>query len=245
MSMLLEVVAFNLPSAILAAKAGANRIEICDNYFEGGTTPSKGLVKVLRDRIHIPLVVMVRPRGGDFLYDESDLDTIREDILEFKQIGCDGVVVGCLNDDATVDRTLLKEFVGLAGPMDVHFNRAFDRVKDQFSSLETIIETGCKRILTSGGYALAIDGIARLKELVTAASDRITIIAGGGINSDAFPRLFESNVKEFHTPARKMEHGRMNWTNPLMNETLEFPITDEDEIRRMIEGLSAGKIKKQ
>jgi len=243
--MLLEVVAFNLPSAIKAAEAGAHRIEICDNYHEGGTTPSAGIVEALRKKIQLPLVAMVRPRGGDFLYDKEDVNSMKRDILDFKEIGCDGIVVGCLNADATIDKNLLQEFLTLAGPMDVHFNRAFDRVKDQLVALETLIDIGCKRVLTSGGHMFAVDGVQKLKELVTAANDRITIIAGGGVNSAAFPFLFETGAKEFHTPARKMEQGGMEWTNSNMKEDLEYPVADVEEIGKMLESLQTRRNDKQ
>lgn len=181
---LLEIVTFNLQSAIDAAAAGADRVEICENYLEGGTTPSLGTVAMLKEQVRIPVFPMIRPRGGDFLYNNAEINAMRHDIEAFKGLRCEGVVLGCLRSDGSVDVALLEELVRMASPMEVTFHRAFDRTPDQAKALEDIIKCGCKRILTSGGKPFADQGVDNISELVKLAGHRISLVAGGGVNSD-------------------------------------------------------------
>jgi copper homeostasis protein len=231
--MLLEVVVFNFRSALVAAGAGADRIEICDNYYEGGTTPSYGVVSELKERLGIPLFPMVRPRGGDFLYDETEIKVMERDIAFFKSAGCGGIVTGCLSGNGTVDTDLLKHLVKLSSPMELTFHRAFDRVRDQFAALEEVIACGCKRILTSGGQPFAWQGAQRIRELVAKAGSRITIIPGGGISSENIQQLVDTGAHEFHTPARVMKSSEMEYLNEAMQENLETIGVDEAELMKM------------
>jgi copper homeostasis protein len=235
--MLLEVVVFNFRSALVAAAAGADRLELCDNFFEGGTTPSHGMVSYLRDKLNIPLFAMVRPRGGDFLYSAEEIDVMKKDIQLFRQLGCEGIVTGCLNKDGTVDTDLLSQLVKIAAPAEVTFHRAFDRVRDQLTAMEQIIQCGCKRILTSGGRPLACEGTEIITELIDKAGGRIGIIPGGGINSNTISQLVSTGAVEFHTPARKMIATEMDFVNDRMNENLESVCVDENEIMLMKQSL--------
>ena len=139
-----------MKAVVAAQQAGAHRIELCDNPSEGGTTPSYGFIKAAREKLSIELFVMVRPRGGDFFYSGDEFEIMKEDIKMCRQLGCDGIVIGLLKKDGSVDKKRCRELVVLAYPLGVTFHRAFDRTKDPFRALEDIIETGCERILTSG-----------------------------------------------------------------------------------------------
>ncbi len=232
--MILEVVVFNFQSAVLAAEAGANRLELCDNFYEGGTTPSHGCAIALVEKLNIPLFPMVRPRGGDFLYNDEELAVMENELKFFKEIGCKGAVLGCLNKDGTVNTNVLARFNELAYPMEITFHRAFDRVKDRYAALDAIVACGCKRILTSGGRPMAVEGFEEIKYLNEYASGRIILIPGGGINSSNIGMLMDSGSFEYHSPARKMVPSTMSYYNDMMNESLEFPCIDCDEIKKML-----------
>ncbi|MCZ2459944.1 MAG: copper homeostasis protein CutC [Chitinophagales bacterium] len=231
--MLLEVVVFNFRSALKAAEAGADRLELCDNFYEGGTTPSFGMISVLKETLNIPLFPMVRPRGGDFLYNDEEIKVMHSEIRVFKDLGCEGVVLGCLRPDGTVDADLLARFVEQAWPMEVTFHRAFDRVNDQLQAMKVIIDCGCKRILTSGGKPFANDGLEEISTLIRVADDEIVIIPGGGVNKSNIQKFMETGAIEFHAPALKMTSSRMKFVNKNMNEALESATIDEDEIKLM------------
>ncbi|MBS1627026.1 MAG: copper homeostasis protein CutC [Bacteroidetes bacterium] len=200
--MLLEIAVFNYHSAEIAIKAGADRLELCMNYLSGGITPSYGLMKVIKEKINIPVYVMIRPRSGNFVYSNTEFEIMKQDILIAKQLGFEGVVLGLLKKNNTVDVERTKQLVTLANPMQVTFHRAFDDTSNQIEALEDIINCGCKRILTSGKAATAIQGKAIIKQLVTQAKKRIIILAGGGIRSNNIAELKKSTkAKEFHSAA--------------------------------------------
>src|SRR3569623_1445721 len=161
--MKLEIIGFNIETCITAQEAGANRIELCDNPQEGGTTPSYGFIKAARNKQLIELYAMIRPRGGDFLYSDEEYEIMKADIEMCKHLGCDGIVTGILNKDGNVDKQRTAALVGYAYPLGVTFHRAFDRVYDPFSAIEDVIDAGCERILTSGLRPKAIDGIQTIK----------------------------------------------------------------------------------
>lgn len=232
--MILEVVVFNFQSAVLAAEAGADRLELCDNYYEGGTTPSHGNTIALVEKLDVPVFPMVRPRGGDFLYNDEELSVMENEINFFKEIGCKGVVLGCLNRDGTVNSMALARFNELAYPLEVTFHRAFDRVNDRYAALDEIVACGCKRILTSGGMPTAAEGFEIIRYLNEYASGRIILIPGGGINSSNIGLLIDVGCIEYHSPARKMVPSTMSYFNEMMNENLEFSCIDSDEIKRML-----------
>lgn len=231
MSYKLEVIAFSIESCALIQQSGAHRIELCDNPGEGGTTPSYGFIKQARKLASIDLYTMIRPRGGDFLYNDDEFDAMKEDIKLCKQLGCDGVVFGLLNADGTVDKTRTAQLVELAYPLGVTFHRAFDRVRDAHEALETIIEVGCERVLTSGLMPNVSGGKLLLKELVTAADDRIIIMPGSGVRHSNLAELAQfTGAVEFHTSARTNVATGMQYINEQMNESLTSVNVDSNEV---------------
>lgn len=161
---LLEVSAGSLASALAAQEGGADRVELCDNLAEGGTTPSYGALAVARDRLRIPLYVLIRPRGGDFLYDAAERAAMLADVEACVRLGCDGVAIGALDADGEVDTAVCGELIAAAGSLGVTFHRAFDAVRDARRALEAVVALGCERILTSGGAADASTGAARIAQ---------------------------------------------------------------------------------
>jgi copper homeostasis protein len=236
----LEVIAFDIGSCRMIEHAGAHRIELCANPHEGGTTPSVGLVQQAMHSVQIPVFVMIRPRGGDFLYSVVEYAVMQEDIRYCKAQHCKGVVLGLLNRDGTVDYDRTAKLVELAWPMEVTFHRAFDRVNDPEQALEVVINTGCNRILTSGLMPKAEQGIQTLASLIRQAGERIVIMPGSGINSGNIRRLAtELNAAEFHTSARTLVAGNMEYTNEAMNEDLRYVQVDEEEVRRSVNELNS------
>lgn len=236
----LEVIGFTIESCLIAQAAGAHRIELCDNPSEGGTTPSYGFIKTARENLSIELYPIIRPRGGDFLYSEIEFELMKADIQICKNLGCDGVVIGMLNSDGTVDKQRCKQLVDIAQPMGVSFHRAFDRTKDPFKALEDIISIGCERILTSGQKSVATDGVALLNELVKQANGRIIIMPGSGVRSDNIENLVKkTNATEFHTSARTYTDSKMEFINESMDEQLTSVTTLSNEIKTIIQKLKA------
>lgn len=240
MSLPLEICVFNTATAIAAAAAGADRIELCENYANGGTTPSYGYLKTTREKVSIPIFPMIRPRGGDYFHRPEEIEIIQKDILLCKELGFDGVVFGLLNRDGSIDKDNTARLVELAYPLDVTFHRAFDRCKNPLEALETIIACGCTRILTSGQYPKAPDGKALIKELVDLADDRIIIMPGSGINSNNLAEMMVyTGAKEFHTSARIMRPSPTDYMNPLIVEDFSQDFTNADEIRTLKQILSS------
>jgi copper homeostasis protein len=234
----LEVIGFDLASCIVAEKAGAHRIELCANPNEGGTTPSLGMIRMARKSNSIQLFPIIRPRGGDFHYDNMEFLSMIEDIKMCKEEGCDGVVLGMLHKDGTVDVDACHELIHYSGGMDVTFHRAFDRVKNQVQSLEQLIQLGCKRVLTSGGYPTASEGKEELKKLVLKSADRITIMIGSGIKSSNIEELYHfTKAKAFHASARKSFPSQMHYQKDLMKETLNKISIDENEVQLLRKSL--------
>ncbi len=232
----LEVIGFTIESCMIAQAAGAHRIELCDNPFEGGTTASYGFIKTARENLSIELYPIIRPRGGDFLYSEIEFEVMKADIENCKNLGCDGVVIGILNADGTIDKKRCKQLVEIAHPMKVTFHRAFDRTNDPFKAMEDIISIGCERILTSGQKNLAIDGEELLNKLVKQANNRIIIMPGSGVNSNNIEILVKNtNATEFHTSARTFINSKMEFINESMDEQLTSVSAMSDEIKKIIE----------
>lgn len=236
---ILEVCAFNIQSCIIAEKAGAYRVELCDNPVEGGTTPSYGTIKRTRERISIKLYPILRPRCGNYYYDEDELAIIRQDIAVCKELGCDGISIGAQKINGEIDVDLLKEFVELAYPMRVTCNRAFDATPDPFAALEDIIAAGCERILTSGQKSAAPDAGELLGKLVKQAGDRISIMPGAGIRSSNIKQLMEeSGAKEFHGSVRKATVNPMSFSNPEVTDFGNVYLPDEEELRGILAQLA-------
>jgi copper homeostasis protein len=232
--MKLEIIGFNIESCIAAQQAGAHRIELCDNPSEGGTTPSYGFIKAAREKLSIELFVMIRPRGGDFLYSDDEFEIMKADIKVCKELGCDGIVIGVLNKDGSIDKKRCEELVVWAYPLGVTFHRAFDRTNDPFKALEDIIETGCERILTSGLQPKATDGIQIIKELIAQADDRIIIMPGSGVTSENIISLVENTgAVEFHSSASIHVESKMNYENAAMNEKVKHIIANGEQVKKM------------
>jgi copper homeostasis protein len=231
MDFTLEIIAFNIESCRLAQAAGAHRIELCDNPGDGGTTPSFGFIKQARAVLNIQLYCMIRPRGGDFFYSDEEFEIMKADVLTAKQLGCDGVVIGLLNKDGSVDITRSKKLVELAYPMGVTFQRAFDRVNDPFKALEDVIETGCERILTSGLVPSCHEGSPLIAQLNKEAAGRISIMAGSGLRSTNVLDIAKiTGISEFHTSARIFTESVMEFISPKMEEDLSSVMVDAAEV---------------
>ena len=232
----LEVIGFNFESCVAAQAAGAHRIELCDNPGDGGTTPSYGFIKAAREILSIELYPIVRPRGGDFLYSAAEFEIMKTDVQLCKELGCDGVVIGMLQADGSVDKQRCKQLVDIAYPLGVTFHRAFDRVSDPFKALEDIIETGCERILTSGQKPTAGEGAEMIKALIEQADDRIIIMPGSGVRSGNIVDIAtQTGATEFHTSARIFTESKMKFINEEMKENLHSVFIDSEEVKRMIE----------
>ncbi len=199
----LEICVDSLESALAAQAGGAQRIELCTALAEGGLTPSLGLLRAVGERVSIAVNVMIRPRGGDFLYSEEEVAIMRTDIALAAEAGADGVVFGLLTEYGDVDRERTRTLIELARPMEVTFHRALDMTRDPQAALEDIIRAGADRVLTSGAEPTALAGRHRLEAMVRAGGDRIRVMAGGGIRPGNVQQIArESGVSEFHAALR-------------------------------------------
>ncbi len=211
----LEICANSVASCIEAEKGGAWRVELCAAIPEGGTTPSYGDIVLARELLKIKLHVIIRPRGGDFLYSPLEHRIMLKDIENARKLGVDGVVIGCLTPEGDVDMNRNRELIDAAEGLSVTFHRAFDMCRDPYESLERIIELGCNRILTSGQRPRAEEGIELLHELVQKAGKRIIIMPGSGVNVNNIAKLAkETGAVEFHLSARESIESRMIYRNP-------------------------------
>jgi copper homeostasis protein len=230
----LEICSFNLASAVLAQGAGADRIELCASPAEGGVTPSPGVIRGAREQLRIALYPIIRPRGGDFLYSDEEYRIMLRDIEYCKMLGCNGVVIGLLNADGTIDQARCARLVEAAYPLGVTFHRAFDWAANPFEALETIIQLGCERILTSGQRPTAEEGVQLIDQLVRQADDRIVIMPGSGVRSSNIVSLAEkTGASEFHTSARLLQASSMEYVNASMKEAQDIVMAGEEEIRKI------------
>ncbi|MGZ3926381.1 MAG: copper homeostasis protein CutC [Mucilaginibacter sp.] len=212
----LEVCANSLASALAAQDGGAFRVELCENLNEGGTTPSYGQILMARKLLKIKLYVLIRPREGDFLYSDLEFEVMKADVNYCIEAGCDGVVIGILNADGSIDKQRCSELVKLAKKkgLGVTFHRAFDMCADLNQALEDIIEMGCDRILTSGGKSTAIEGIHVITHLKEKAAGRIIIMPGSGINETTVADLIHfTKATEIHSSARATVKSAMQFQN--------------------------------
>lgn len=238
--MILEICANSLPSALAAQAGGADRIELCDNMAEGGTTPSYATILTSREMLTIQIYPIIRPRGGDFLYNDDEFDLMRKDIELCKQVGCDGVVIGLLNMDGSIDKKRTKLLVELAWPLGVTFHRAFDRCADPLHALEDIIACGCERILTSGQAPTAPEGADLIAQLVDRAAGRMIIMPGSGVRENNIAALVrKTKATEYHSTAKTTIGSKMQFKNKLVLDSevkeLNIEITDVDIVRRLRE----------
>ena len=235
----LEVAVFSVEAALTAIKAGADRIEFCENPQEGGTTPSYGSLKTLIQKTNIPVFPIIRPRGGDFLYTDAEFECIKADLLLAKELGYPGAVLGLLNANGHIDIERTKALVQLAAPMEITFHRAFDRCKDPLQGLEDIIATGCKRILTSGQVPNVGDALELVKTLVEKSAGRIIILPGSGVRANNCKHIIDTTgAFEIHSSARKAIPSMMEFNAPTMKENMVSMGVDENEIKLMRKELS-------
>jgi len=234
--MKLEIIGFNIESCIAAQEAGADRIELCANPREGGTTPSYSYIKAARGKLHIHLYVMIRPRGGDFLFSKDDFQIMKDDIAICKQLGADGIVTGVLTTEGKIDKKRCSELIDLAYPLEATFHRAFDRVANPPEALEDIIDLGFERILTSGLKPKAIEAVHLLSQLIQQASERIIIMPGSGVNAENMISIAESTgAKEFHSSASNLIESKMEYINADLKETLNYVAVNKEEVKKMVE----------
>lgn len=244
--MTLEVVVYNIESALRAAAGGADRLELCDNPSEGGTTPSYGTIEIVRQNVSIDLFVMIRPRGGDFHYTNYEFHAMKRDLSICQKLSVDGVVFGILNPDGTIDKKRCKELIDRARPLKVTCHRAFDMTADPLQALEDCIEIGFDRILTSGSMPKAIDGLNLIAELNKRSQGRILIMPGSGVNETNARQIVEATgVKELHFSAATTRDSLMTYANRDIagmgaNQNNEFKVrtVDPEVIRRVRESLN-------
>jgi len=241
--MLLEVCVSSVESALAAERGGADRIELCDNIFEGGTTPSLGMVSVIRKRLSIELNVLIRPRGGDFLYNDEEMEIIKTDIIALKNIGVDGFVFGCLTPEGNVDTETCYQLIELCYPLKTTFHRAFDMTKNTKKSLESINNLGFDYLLTSGQKQTAYLGSKLIAQLVKTNKGNCKIMPGSGINEDNIAHIANfTKADAFHVSLRntiksKMKFIRNGVTMGKLSEKEEYEqnITDENRVRKIVE----------
>jgi copper homeostasis protein len=236
----LEICVDSLESALVAQSAGADRIELCSNLYEGGTTPGLGTIISVRNNLTIGMHVIIRPRGSDFLYSDMEFDIMRRDIDSCGEAGADGIVLGILLSDGNIDIERTAKLIGFAKPMKTTFHRAFDLCKDPLKGVEDIISTGADRILTSGQKAEALSGASLIHELIIRAGNRIIIMPGGGINESNITVIANlTSAREFHLTGRKTINSDMIYRK---SDISMGGISDLDEYSRKI--ADADKISK-
>ena len=242
----IEVCANSVESALNAQNAGADRVELCAGMPEGGTTPSIGQIMIARELLtRTKLHVIIRPRGGDFLYTDLEVQTMIKDIQAAKELQVDGIVIGCLTANGDVDVKQMEHLMREADGLSVTFHRAFDMCRNPHQTLQEIIALGCDRILTSGQQPTAVQGIPMLKQLQMEADEHIIIMPGCGINPSNIQQIAnETGTKEFHLSGRTNVNSRMRFRNPnvSMGGTVHIDeyvqqVTDEDIIRKAIHSL--------
>lgn len=243
MKRIIEICANSAQSCVEAEMGGASRVELCAGIPEGGTTPSYGEIKTAQALTStIDINVIIRPRGGDFLYTEAEVEAMLLDIELCKQLGVHGVVFGCLTSEGDIDVPLMRRLIEAAKPLSITCHRAFDVCRDPFAALEQLIELGCDRILTSGQQSTAEKGIPLLKQLVEKAGERIIIMPGCGVREGNIARIeAETGAREFHTSARSVVYSQMRYRKeevPMGSSavTSEFETvqTDREKVKQFV-----------
>ena len=246
-SILVEACVDSVASSLAAERGGARRLELCDALFDGGTTPSAGMIAACKETVSIPVFVMIRPRGGGFIYSDAECDVMRRDIVVARELGADGVVIGGLLPDGTVDLSLVRFLVEAAHWLPVTFHRAFDITPDLGASLELLAEAGVQRILTAGGASTAADGATVLADLVRQASSRLTVMAGGGVREENVRSLVSvSGVREVHVRLTRLTRGGepparagLRVRKLLPEDDAAWEETDERRVRSFVRTVTA------
>ncbi|MBA4146054.1 MAG: copper homeostasis protein CutC [Cytophaga sp.] len=239
--MILEIVVYNMESALKAQEGRADRIELCDNPGEGGTTPSYGTIEAVRQNVNLDVYVMIRPRGGDFYYSNYEFHIMKRDISQCQKLSVDGVVFGILNEDGTIDKKRCKELIDKVRPLKVTCHRAFDMTRDPFEALEDCIEVGFDCILTAGQQAQALKGADLIGELIKKANGRIAIMPGSGVNENTVEEIVrKSKAKHIHFSATAFRDSAMTYRNAQIagmgsDEGAEFKLrtVDPERIKKM------------
>lgn len=236
---ILEIAANSLASALAAQQGGASRIELCAALELGGLTPSPGQIALVRERLSIPVHVLIRPRAGDFAYSDEEHATMLADIAHCAAAGCDGVVVGALTADGDVDVARCRELVSAASRLDLTFHRAIDVCRDPAAALEAAIGLGFRRVLSSGGAASAMAGGANLRRLIEQAAGRIEIMPGAGIDAGNIAALMAATgAREFHASAKRVLPSRMRFAPPdALGMAGGETRSDAAEVRRLAEAM--------
>jgi copper homeostasis protein len=241
-SILIEVCANSLESARAAQSGGATRVELCSALAEGGLTPGPAVIELARAELRIALHVLIRPRSGDFCYDDTEFAVMKRDIAFCQHAGMDGVVIGVLNPDGSVDTARMRELVSAARPMKVTFHRAFDMAAEAFRALDDVMALGVERLLTSGQRGSAMEGKTLIAELVGRAGNRLIVMPGAGVNKNNIRELVEATgAREFHLSGQKKVASRMQHRNPHVFMGVpglpeyEIGVTDAEKIRRVVQ----------
>ena len=240
---LVEACVATVASALAAESAGAGRLELCGGLVEGGITPSTGMLTRVRERVALPVHVLIRPRGGDFLFDGDEIELMLRDIATARTAGAEGVVIGALDREGRIDTGLTRRLTDAARPMSVTFHRAFDLARDPAEALDTLIGLGIERLLTSGQAMSALRGAATIAALVRQAGGRIAIMAGGGINEANAARIVqETGVTEIHVGAIGILDSAMEFRRedvfmgrPYQPDEYRRVETDPERVRIIVE----------
>jgi copper homeostasis protein len=236
----IEIATADYATTKTAVEGGADRIELCADLHQGGTTQSYGTIRRCREAFDVELFPIIRPRGGDFLYSVEEFDIMLQEIGLCKDLGCDGVVLGLLNRDGTIDLKRTEQLINRAFPMEVTFHRAFDRCRDPFAALEELIRLGCQRVLTSGQRPTAPEGEDLIAELIKVAQDRIVIMPGSGVRKENIRELAQkTGAVEFHSSLRSRSRGGMEFIHPSFpEEDYQSPFIDPAEVKALRSALS-------
>ena len=239
---IIEIATSDFTTTQSAVQGGADRIELCANLAEGGTTPSYGQLKKCREAFTVSLFPIIRPRGGDFLYVDEEFEIMLHDVRLCKELNCNGIVIGLLNADGTIDVKRTAKMVDAAYPLGITFHRAFDRCRDPFEAMEQLIEIGCERILTSGQQPAAPDGVELIAQLNKAADERIIIMPGSGVRKDNIKMLAgKTGCKEFHSSLRGKAKSKMEFFHPAFDNSAESYLNnyiDASAVHALIEYLT-------
>lgn len=242
MRKVIEVCLDSVESIMAAEKGGADRVELCSDLFEGGLSPSIGMVRVAKRLTHIPINAMVRPRGGDFCYSDVEFEVMCAEVEAFKAEGVNAIVFGILTPDGDVDMDRSRRIVELARPLAVTFHRAFDMTRDLSKSLEDLVSLGIERVLTSGGEASVAEGADTLKALIEQAGDRIVVMPGCGIKERNFRKLdsiigareYHMSLNASHDSRMRFHPGHIYMGGMLRQSEFTLSCTDEERVRTIV-----------
>ncbi|HEV2618759.1 MAG TPA: copper homeostasis protein CutC [Acidobacteriaceae bacterium] len=238
--MILEIAANSVASALAAQEGGAGRVELCTALELGGLTPSHAQIALAREHLRIPLYVLIRPRTGDFLYSELECETMQRDIEACAALGCDGVVLGVLDAEGSVDIARCRALIAAAGKLGVTFHRAFDLSCNPAQALEDIIALGCERILTSGAQTSALEGAQLIRQLVELSAGRIVVMPGAGVDARNIGKLRQiTGASEFHASAKRQHSSGMQWQPELLKDMQGGELrSDVEQIRSIVAALN-------